>query len=195
MAASGSGARLGRADDRRPSEEGQGGGGLGVSPDIVQALVKTIDNRFFQRATMFIGPARLSNYTIEADVMSEGNRRAMSEVGVICQRYMVVLKGNDQKLEISSNYERLRVPAQNDPSNFKWSPNTWYHLKARVDTKGDGSGIVRAKAWKKGDPEPDNWLMEVPHKNAHQEGAPGLFGFAPQDKRVYIDNILVTKNN
>jgi len=75
-----------------------------------KALVKTIDNRFFQRATMFIGPARLSDYTIEADVMSEGNRRAMSEVGVICQRYMVVLKGNDQKLEVSQVFLQPRSP-------------------------------------------------------------------------------------
>ncbi len=160
-----------------------------------KALVKTIDNRFFQRATMFIGPPDLSNYTIEADVMSEGSKRKMSEVGLICQRYMIVLKGNDQKLEVSSNFERLRVPAQNEPSNFKWSPNIWYHLKARVDYQPDGSGIVRAKAWKKGEPEPDGWLMEVPHKTAHKQGAPGLFGFAPQDMRVYIDNVLVTKNN
>ncbi len=160
-----------------------------------KALVKTIDNRFFQRATMFIGSPTLNNYTIEADVMSEGNRRKMSEVGLICQRYMIVLKGNDQKLEVSSNFERLRVPAGNEPPNFKWSPNTWYRLKARVDIQPDGSGVVRAKAWKKSDPEPDGWLVEVPHKNAHREGAPGLFGFAPQDMRVYIDNLLVTKNN
>lgn len=159
-----------------------------------KALTKTIDNRFFQRATIFIGPPKLSNYTIEADVMSDGNRRRMSEVGLICQRYAIVLKGNDQKLEISSNYERLRVPAAADPSNFKWSPNTWYHLKARVDMKPDGSGIVRAKAWKRGEPEPEGWILEVPHQHAHQEGAPGLFGFSPQDMRVYIDNIVVSKN-
>jgi hypothetical protein len=152
-----------------------------------KALTKTIENRFFQRATMFIGPPSLNNYTIEADVMSEGNRRKMSEVGLICQRYLVVLKGNDQKLEISSNYERLRVPAAAEPPNFRWSANTWYHLKARVDTNQDGSGVVRAKAWKKGEAEPDKWLMEVKDKHAHQNGAPGLFGFSPQDIRVYID--------
>jgi len=162
--------------------------------DRNKALTKTIDNRFFQRATIFIGPPKLNNYTIEADVMSDGTRRKMSEVGLICQRYAVVLKGNDQKLEISSNYESLRVPAASDPPNFKWSPNTWYHLKARVDTKPDGSGVVRAKAWKRGDPEPQAWVLEVPHQHAHQEGAPGLFGFSPQDMRVYIDNILVSKN-
>jgi outer membrane protein assembly factor BamB len=64
-------------------------------------LTKNIDNRFFQRATVFVGAAEAKNYTIEADVMSEGNRRKMSEVGIINQRYFVVLKGNDQKLEIN----------------------------------------------------------------------------------------------
>lgn len=160
-----------------------------------KALTKTIDNRFFQRATVFIGPPSLNNYTIQADVMSDGDRRRMSEVGLICQRYLVALKGNDKKLEISSNYERLRVPQGTDPSNFRWTPNTWYTLKARVDTMQDGTGVVRAKAWKRGDPEPEQWTLEVPHQTAHKEGAPGLYGFSPQDMRVYIDNVLVTKNN
>jgi hypothetical protein len=162
--------------------------------DGTKLLSKTIENRFFQRATVFIGPPDLSNYTVEADVMSEGNRRKMSEVGLINQRYLITLKGNEQKLEISSNFERLRVPAGSDAPNFKWSPNIWYHLKTRVDTNPDGSGIIRAKAWKKGQPEPDKWNLEVHHKTAHQNGSPGLFGFSPQDMRVYIDNIQVTKN-
>ncbi len=154
-----------------------------------KCFVKTIDNKFFQRATVFIGTPEMKNYTIEADVMSDGNKRKMSEVGVIAQRYAVILKGNDQKLEINSNLERLRVS-----TDFKWSPNVWYHLKARVDIAADGTGVVRAKAWKKGDPEPDAWTLEVPHKTAHQNGSPGLFGFAPQEMRVYIDNISVTAN-
>jgi outer membrane protein assembly factor BamB len=163
--------------------------------DGTKALTKTIDNRFFQRATVFIGPPSLNNYTIQADVMSDGDRRRMSEVGIICQRYLIALKGNDKKLEISSNYERLRVPSGTDASNFRWTPKTWYTMKARVDTAADGSGVVRAKAWKRGDPEPEQWLLEVPHRTAHKEGAPGLYGFSPQDMRVYIDNVLVTKNN
>src|SRR5512139_3388403 len=80
-------------------------------------LAKTIDNKFFQRATVFIGTADMNHYTIQADVMSDGNRRKMSEVGVINQHYLVVLKGNEQKLEINSNLERLRVF-----KDFKWSP-------------------------------------------------------------------------
>lgn len=154
-----------------------------------KCLTKTIDNKFFQRATIFLGAPDAKNYTIEADVKSDGNRRKMSEVGVINQRYAIVLKGNDQKLEVSSNFERLR-----EAVDFKWQPQTWYHLKSRVDIAADGRGIVRAKAWKKGEPEPDAWTIEVKHKTAHQEGSPGLFGFSPQDMRVYIDNISVKSN-
>jgi outer membrane protein assembly factor BamB len=139
---------------------------------------------------VFIGYPDMKHLTVEADVMSDGTRRKMSEVGLINQRYCIVLKGNAQQLEVNSNLERLRVSTP-----FRWTPNTWYRLKTRVDTEEDGSGMVRAKAWKRGDPEPDEWTIEVPHRNAHPSGSPGLFGFSPQDMRVYIDNISVTRNN
>ena len=71
-----------------------------------------------------------------------------------------------------------------------------YHLKARVDVAGDGTGTVRGKAWKKGDPEPSIWTLEVPHKHAHLSGSPGLYGFAPQSLfKVYVDNISITPNS
>jgi hypothetical protein len=155
-----------------------------------KVFTKTIDNKLFQRASVFIGRPEMSNYTVEADVLSDGSRRKMSEVGLINQRYAIVLKGNSQQLEVNSNYERVRVAVP-----FSWSPNTWYHLKTRVDLAADGSGKVRAKAWKKGDAEPEAWSIDVPHLHAHTNGSPGLFGFSPQDMRVYIDNVLVTQNN
>ena len=153
-----------------------------------KVLAKAMDNPFFQRATVFIGDPTTKNYTIEADIMSEGNKRVMSEVGLVDQRYYVVLKGASKKLEVNSTQELFRhdVP-------FDASPNTWYRIKSRVDVAPDGSGFIRAKVWKKGDPEPDAWTIEVPHLHAHQSGSPGLFAFAPQ-KRVYIDNITVTPN-
>jgi hypothetical protein len=157
--------------------------------DGTRALTKTIDNKFFQRATTFIGRADSRNYTIQADVRSEGSRRKMSEVGIINQRYLIVLKGNSQEIEVNSNQERLKVAAP-----FRWSPNAWYTLKARVDVAADGSGVVRAKAWPRGEPEPAPWTIEVPHRTAHREGAPGLFGFSPQEMRVFLDNLVVTPN-
>ena len=154
-----------------------------------KALVKTIDNKLFQRGQVFFGHPTMSNYTIEADVLTEGNRRKMSEVGIINQRYTIVLKGNSQELEVNSNQERLKVAVP-----FKWTPNTWYHIKARVDVAADGSGVVRGKAWKRGETEPAAWNIEVPHKIAHKQGSPGVFGFAPNDQRVAIDNIRVSSN-
>lgn len=154
-----------------------------------KVLAKTTDNRFFQRAQVFIGTPDMKNYTIQADVMSDGNRRKMSEVGIINQHYLIVLKGNEQKIEVNSNQERLRVA-----EDFKWSPNVWYRLKARVDMNPDESAVVRAKAWKRDEPEPEKWTIEVPHKTAHRSGSPGLFGFSPQDMRVYIDNLEVKPN-
>ena len=154
-----------------------------------KALCKTIDNKLFQRGTIFIGHPDMKNYTIEADVFSEGNRRKMSEAGVVNQRYIIVLKGNSQELEVNSNQERIKQAVP-----FKWSPNAWYRLKARVDVAPDGSGVVRAKAWKRGEAEPAGWNIEVPHKHAHETGCPGLFSFAPQEQRTYHDNIVVTAN-
>jgi outer membrane protein assembly factor BamB len=153
------------------------------------SLVKTIDNPFFQRAMVFMGTPDLKNYTIEADVMSDGNKRKMSEVGVINQRYLIVLKGNEKALEITSNQELLKTAVP-----FKWDPNVWYRLKARVDTTSGGSGVVRAKAWKRGDAEPDAWTVELPVNHPNASGCPGLFGFSPQSMRVYIDNVSVTAN-
>ena len=117
-----------------------------------------------------------------------------SRCEVMCLDVNGMANGNDGKLEISSNQERLRVPAAEESPNFKWLPNVWYTMKARVDVAADGSGVVRGKAWKRGEPEPDQWTLEVPHKKAHQNGSPGLFGFSPQDMRVYIDNVSVTPN-
>jgi hypothetical protein len=154
-----------------------------------KALCKTIDNKLFQRGQIFIGHPEESNYTIEADVMTEGNKRKMSEIGVINQRYLIILKGNAQQLEVNSNQERVR---QSVP--FKWSPNEWYRIKARVDVAADGSGVIRAKAWKKGDMEPEAWNIEVPHKNVNRNGCPGFFSLTPQEQRAWIDNISVKSN-
>ena len=115
----------------------------------------------------------------------------MSTVGVINQRYIIQLDGNWQQLVVVSNHDRVKAGVP-----FRWKPKTWYRVKSRVDVAPDGSGTIRAKAWRRGDPEPEKWLIEVPHRRAHKQGAPGLFGFSPQSLlRVYIDNVSVTPND
>ena len=158
--------------------------------DNSKVLAKTLDNPFFQRATVFIGDPSTKDYTIEADIMTEGNKRVMSEVGLVNQRYYIVLKGASIGQELAVNSTEALF---HESAPFPTSPNTWYHMKTRVDVAPDGSGMVRAKVWKKGDSEPDAWTISVSHKHANESGSPGLFAFAPQ-KRVYIDNVTVTAN-
>jgi outer membrane protein assembly factor BamB len=151
---------------------------------------KTLDRLLFQRAFTFFGDSRMSNYTVAADVMSDGNKRMMSNVGVINQRYVINLVGNYKQLEVLSNQERIKVGVP-----FPMQPKTWYRIESRVDVAPDGSGVVRAKAWKRDEPKPKGWTIEVPHKRAHSHGAAGVYGFALQNQfPVYIDNISVTPN-
>ena len=151
---------------------------------------KTLDRVLFQRAITIFGDPQSNNYTLQADVMTDGNRRIKGNVGVINQRYFITLIGNQQILEVSSNHERVKESVP-----FKWTPNKWYTLKTHVDVAADGSGVVRAKAWPKEEAEPAGWTIEVKHKNAHKLGAPGIIGFSPQSlKPVYIDNIKITQN-
>ncbi|MDG0963540.1 MAG: PQQ-binding-like beta-propeller repeat protein [Opitutales bacterium] len=156
-----------------------------------QVAGNTLDRVLFQRAINFVGHKDMSNYTAEADVMTDGDRRTKSNIGLINQRYIFALIGNGQKLEIISNYDRFRhsVP-------FSFKTNIWYTLKTRVDILEDGTGMIRAKSWPKSAEEPDKWTIEVAHDSPHLQGAPGVYAMSPQSKKkVYFDNLSIRYNN
>ena len=150
----------------------------------------TLDRVLFQRAINFIGHKDMSNYTMSADIMTDGDRRIKSNVGLINQRYIFVMVGNSKKLEVVSNFDRFRhsVP-------FPVKTNNWYRLKTRVDVLDDGTGMVRAKAWLKEEEEPEEWTLEVVHEVPHLRGAPGIYAMSPQSKKkVYLDNVQIIYN-
>ncbi len=161
--------------------------------DGQQVFVKTLDNILFMRSMVFLGHPDERDYTVEADVLSDGNRRLMSSVGVINQRYIVMLDGNAQMLKVVSNYDRLDVGVP-----CRWQANQWYRLKARVEP-GAGEGdttVIRAKVWLRGEAEPTDWQLVHEHVDGHRQGAPGLFGFSPASKfAVCVDNVVVTPNH
>jgi len=152
-----------------------------------KVLAKTTDKLIHHRAITFIGHPDDSDYVMVADMKTDGNRRGAGEVGLIHQRYIISLRGNHDELEVNSNVERYRrsVP-------FKVRPGTWYRMKTRVDTKADGSGVIRAKVWPRQEDEPAEWTIEAETDHVHTHGSPGLYGLSPQDNfRVYIDNIEI----
>jgi hypothetical protein len=159
-----------------------------LEKDGSKVIANRLDNLLFQRTMNFFGGEDMKNYVLEADVMTDGNRRIKSEVGLVNQRYRITLVGNKNQLEVSSNYERVQQAVK-----FPIKANTWYHLKTAIKDNGDGSGVILAKAYVKGEPEPAQWTIEVPVKRLHPQGAPGVFAFSPQaQKRVYVDNIKIT---
>lgn len=162
-----------------------------LEKDGSKVAANRLDTILFQRTMNFIGKPEMKNYTIEADVMTDGDRRVMSSVGLVNQRYLITLAANSRILEVTSNHERVKESVP-----FQAKPNTWYRLKTRVDPDKTGpGGFVRAKLWEKSASEPAAWTIQIRQEKLHQHGAPGVFAFSPQSlKRVFIDNLSISAN-
>jgi outer membrane protein assembly factor BamB len=162
-----------------------------LEKDGSKVAANRLDVILFQRTMNFIGRPEMKNYTLEADVMTDGTRRVMSSVGLVNQRYLITLAANSRILEVSSNHERVKESVP-----FEAQPNTWYRLKTRVDRDPNGTGgFVRAKLWPRAEAEPAKWTIEVHQDRLHPQGSPGVFAFSPQSlKRVFIDNLSLTAN-
>jgi outer membrane protein assembly factor BamB len=165
-------------------------GNLAVATlDGQKVLQKAPMNTIFKRIRAFIGPVDWSNYTFEADVRSNTRRRMMSDVGITAQRYSLVLYGTTQRLKLEPwepETERSVVRP------FAWKPDTWYHLKLRVENMPDGRVRARGKAWPTAEPEPAEWLIDKVDPIGNRQGAPGFFIDA--EFGAYIDNLKITPN-
>jgi outer membrane protein assembly factor BamB len=154
-----------------------------------KVLVKLADNPFTKRARIYIGPASLSAYTVEADVRMVDKRRQMGDAGIVAQRYQLTLFGNNQKLELQSwQPDTSRTVVQ----SYAIKGDTWYRLKLRVEPAGDGKVRALGKAWKKDEAEPAEWMIQRVDPTPNLQGAPGLYADAPNE--VYFDNLKVTPN-
>ncbi|HVL68188.1 MAG TPA: PQQ-binding-like beta-propeller repeat protein [Vicinamibacterales bacterium] len=163
-----------------------------------KVLVKLANNAFAfaKRTRPFFGPTDLSDYTIQADVRSQQVRRAMGDVGIVAQRYELVLFGNHKRLELQpwqpETERTVRVP-------YKWEPDTWYTMKLEVQTLDGGRVRARGKVWPKDQPEPAEWQIERIDPIGSVKGSPGIYAdamnSAPQGgSEMYYDNIRVYRN-
>jgi outer membrane protein assembly factor BamB len=155
-----------------------------------KVLLRPRDETVGRRAKVIMGPPDWSGYTIEADAFGTEARRQRGDVGLINQRYVLMLFGNNQELELhpwqAADEMGVKVP-------FEWALDTWYHLKLRVENRSDGTTLAQGKVWKRGDPEPSAWTIEKVDTIPHRQGAPGLYGDGYSN--VYFDNVRVYRNN
>jgi outer membrane protein assembly factor BamB len=154
-----------------------------------KVLMRPRDETVGRRAKVFLGPPTMAGYTVEADVRSREQRRQRGDIGLINERYRMVLFGNGQKLELhpwqAADEMTVRVP-------FAWDADKWYRLKLRVDQLPNGSARVRGKVWPSGEPEPAAWTIEKVDTIPHKMGSPGLYADGISD--VYFDNVKVYRN-
>ncbi len=141
------------------------------------------------RSQGWIGPIDLHDYTIQADFMGTLKDGRMPDMGLIAQRYALVLMGASQQLRIQSWHAQLRM-ARSVP--FRWEAGRWYRMKFQASNQGD-KVVLRGKVWLRDQPEPKQWqiVAEDPVPNRH--GAPGFFGNA-READFFIDNVQVYPN-
>jgi outer membrane protein assembly factor BamB len=163
-----------------------------------QVLKKLANNSnpLLARANAYIGMPNLKDYTIESDVMGLRKRDDMPDVGVVANRYTLVLDGNKQRLGIMSWEANPRIKHE---ISFPWKPQVWYRMKLTVDVK-DGKGHIRGKVWERGMAEPAKWTIEFEDPTPNQEGSPALYGYATGildnavGAEIFYDNLSVSAN-
>jgi outer membrane protein assembly factor BamB len=141
------------------------------------------------RSTVYVGPATMKGYTVEADLLATKQGRRLPDMGLINQGYTLDVMGRQQKLQLrtwGSELEKSKdVP-------FAVEPDVWYRAKLRVDVAGT-KGTVRGKVWKKGEAEPADWTVVLEDPIVVQQGSPGLYGDSVTD--VYYDDFTVKVND
>jgi outer membrane protein assembly factor BamB len=166
--------------------------------DGSKVLVKLATNPspLVARANAFLGMPDLTNYTIQCDVMGTKKKNDMADVGVVANRYTLMLAGNIQKLRLIS-WDAL--PRVDRTIAFPWKPDAWYTMKLMVDVQGD-KAIARGKVWPRGQTEPAEWMVEVEDSTPNKEGSPALYGLGVgfgEDNlgtEIYYDNVSITPN-
>lgn len=164
-----------------------------------KVLVKLAENpfAFAKRTRPFFGPTDLSNYTVEAEVRSKDIRRVMADVGIVAQRYELVLFGNHQRLELQPWQPEIHRTVKKP---FTWAKDTWYVMKLEVQALDGGKVRARGKVWPKGQPEPAEWTIERVDPIGSLKGSPGLYADVPNSdpkggSEIYYDNIKVYRNS
>jgi outer membrane protein assembly factor BamB len=165
--------------------------------DGSKVLVKLAENpfAFAKRCRPFFGPSDSSNYTIEADVRAMERRRQMGDIGIVAQRYELVLFGGHQRLELQPWQPETQRTVRVD---YKWTKDTWYTMKLEVQTLDGGKVRARGKVWPRGETEPAAWTIERIDPIGSMKGSPGIYADAPSQagggSELYYDNIKVYQN-
>ena len=166
-----------------------------------KVLVKVNNIPIGTKSQGWMGPDDLHDYTIQSDIRANKAEHPLNpsnphsgipDIGLIAQRYQLMLMGEDQKLQIC--YWPSQVATQFSKTvPFAWSPDAWYTIKFRAAMEG-GKAVLKGKVWPRDKKEPDAWTIEVTDDMPNTQGSPGLSGDTSNKGEFYMDNIEVYPN-
>jgi hypothetical protein len=156
-----------------------------VEKDGEKVLYKDAANIRSQKTSVYLSPPSDRDYEVQVDVFAVEKARRMPDVGLVSHRYTLDLQGNKQRMMVrtwTSEPDRFSEDAP-----FRFDPNVWYRLRFRVEpSEENGPTRVMAKAWKRDEPEPDSWTIDVVDPIGNSHGSAGIYGFALAD--IYYDD-------
>jgi outer membrane protein assembly factor BamB len=153
-----------------------------------KVLAKSPVARGLNRSNVYIGQPTLADYTVQADLMGAQNGFARPDMGLVASGYILDLQGANQHLQLRAWDTELRLLEETE---LKWEPNVWYTMKLRAEVEG-GTGLIRGKVWRRGDPEPAAWTLTAHDPRPVRQGSPGLYGYSAAE--ILFDNVSVTAN-
>jgi outer membrane protein assembly factor BamB len=148
------------------------------------------------RANAYMGMPDWKGYTIQSDVMGTKVLHDLPDMGIVANRYSLILWGNTQQLRLTS---WDAIPRVDKSIGFAWKEKVWYRMKLTVDVT-DGKALIRGKVWQRDEPEPDHWTVEFTDPVPNTCGAPAIYGNATgiEDGKpgtdIYYDNVTITPN-
>ncbi len=154
----------------------------------------------FARLRCYMMPPIPTGYTVQSDVLGVSKKkRFLPDMGLINSRYLLILTGTTERTRKLRLVSWAPVPRIIREVEFPWVGDEWYTTRLSVDVVDD-KALVRAKAWKRGDSEPEAWTLEMEDPSPNLEGSPGLYAYsvAITDKskgtEVLFDNVTIAPN-
>ena len=146
------------------------------------------------RANAYISRPDSTGYAIRADIQGTKVRDDLPDVGVVANRYTLMLAGNTQQLRLTS-WDAL--PRVDKSVSFPWKAGVWYTMKFEVVVR-EKDALIRGKVWDRTAKEPEEWTVEFTDPVPNREGSAAIYGYAAGilEKQtgceIYYDNIRIT---
>ena len=140
---------------------------------------------------VLFGPPDQVELTVAARAQGESSGRRHPEFGVgagdVAGFRLMFLPGQ-KRVELRKGDD----PVASADYGWRWASGSWTELRLRVRKTADGSWKVEGKAWRAGDPEPQQWAVSVEEKDQPTAGRASLWAVPFSGKPIRFDNLSAT---